>query len=48
MSGRNVCTAYHPHRYVTEDLLADFATVDLFGLGSSELVMLQDAYLARR
>lgn len=48
MSGRNVCTAYHPYRYVTEDLLGDFATVDVFDLGSPELVMLQDAYLARR
>lgn len=47
MAGHNVCTAYHPRRYVSERLLADFATVDAFDLGSSELVLMQDAYIAR-
>jgi SAM-dependent methyltransferase len=48
LSGRNVCTAYHPRRYVTERLLADFTAVDAFDLGSPKLLILQDAYLARR
>jgi len=48
MSGRNACTAYHPRRYVTERLLGDFAAVDVFDLGSPELVVMQDAYIARR
>jgi SAM-dependent methyltransferase len=48
MSGRNACTAYHPRRYVTGHLLADFASVEVFDLGSPELVVMQDAYIARR
>jgi SAM-dependent methyltransferase len=48
MSGRNACTAYHPRRYVTERLLMDFAEVDAFDLGSPDLVVLQDAYIAHR
>ncbi len=47
MSGRNVCTAYHPRRYVCERLLGDFTAIEPFDLGSPELVMLQDAYVAR-
>jgi SAM-dependent methyltransferase len=48
LSGRNLCTAYHPRRYVTERLLADFADVAPFDLGTPELRVFQDAYLARR
>ncbi|HEY1285176.1 MAG TPA: class I SAM-dependent methyltransferase [Solirubrobacterales bacterium] len=47
MAGRNLCTAYHPESFVRDDLLADFAEVRRFELGSPELVMSQDAYLAR-
>ena len=48
MSGRNVCTAYHPRDFVTGKLLADFDGVEPFDLGSAEMVLRQDAYLARR
>jgi len=48
MAGRNVCTAYHPRRYVTEHLLADFVEVSNFDLGSPQLALMQDAYIARR
>ncbi len=48
MSGRNACTAYHPRRYVTGRLLAGFAAVEAFDLGSPELRVFQDAYIARR
>lgn len=48
MEGRNSCTAYHPRRYVTDSLLAGFAEVTTFELGSAELPVMQDAYLARR
>lgn len=48
MAGRNACTVYHPRRYVTEHLLAGFAKVDVFDLGSPELVLMQDAYIAHR
>jgi SAM-dependent methyltransferase len=47
MSGRNLCTAYHPRRYVRERLLGDFAAIEPFDLGGPELVMRQDAYVAR-
>lgn len=47
MSGRNLCTVYHPHPYVTGTLLADFAEVRPFDLGSPEQPFLQEAYLAR-
>lgn len=48
MEGRNACTAYHPRPYVTASLLTDFADVTLFDLGSAELPVMQDAYIARR
>jgi SAM-dependent methyltransferase len=48
MSGRNTCTAYHPRSYVTGRLLGDFAAVEAFDLGSPELAVFQDAYIARR
>jgi len=47
MSGRNLCTVYHPRPYVTGTLLAGFAEVHPFDLGSPEQPFLQDAYLAR-
>jgi SAM-dependent methyltransferase len=47
MAGRNLCTVYHPRAYVTEQLLAGFAEVRHFDLGSTEQPVLQDAYLAR-
>jgi SAM-dependent methyltransferase len=48
MAGRNICTAYHPCAYVSGRLLADFAEVEAFDLGGGELVVTQDAYVARR
>ncbi len=48
MEGHNTCTAYHPRAFITESLLTDFADVDLFDLGSPELPVIQDAYIARR
>jgi SAM-dependent methyltransferase len=48
MEGRNACTAYHPSDYVTSHLLADFADVERFDLGSPEQPVLQDAYIAVR
>jgi SAM-dependent methyltransferase len=48
MEGRNSCTAYHPAGYVSGSLLAEFAEVTPFDLGSPELPIMQDAYLARR
>jgi SAM-dependent methyltransferase len=48
MEGRNSCTAYHPADYVTGSLLAGFSGVAAFELGSAELPVMQDAYLARR
>jgi SAM-dependent methyltransferase len=47
-AGDNVCTAYHPRSYVTQRLLGDFADVGVVDLGSPELVLMQDAYVARR
>jgi SAM-dependent methyltransferase len=47
MAGRNLCTVYHPHRYVTETLLSGFDEVQRFDLGSAAQPILQDAYLAR-
>jgi SAM-dependent methyltransferase len=48
MEGSNICTAYHPRPYVTGTLLAGFADVAGFDLGSAEMALLQDAYIARR
>jgi SAM-dependent methyltransferase len=48
MEGHNACTAYHPHGYVTSSLLSDFDDVKRFDLGSPQLPVLQDAYIARR
>jgi SAM-dependent methyltransferase len=48
MAGRNACTVYHPRRYVADTLLAGFAAVRPFDLGSADQVILQDAYVARR
>jgi SAM-dependent methyltransferase len=48
MSGRNLCTAYHPRSYMDGHLLADFSEVRRFPLSSPEIVLMQDAYLARR
>lgn len=48
MAGRNLCTVYHPHPYVTGTLLAGFSEVRRFDLGSARQPILQDAYLARR
>lgn len=47
MSGRNLCTAYHPRSYVSQHLLADFTDVRRFQLGSPDVVLMQDAYIAR-
>lgn len=47
MEGRNSCTAYHPRPYVTDSLLTDFADVTEFALGSPQLPVMQDAYVAR-
>lgn len=48
MAGSNACTVYHPRRYVTSSLLAEFDDILPFDLGSPDLVLLQDAYIARR
>jgi SAM-dependent methyltransferase len=48
LAGRNLCTAYHPRRYVAESLLAGFEDVHPFDLGSPNQALLQDAYIARR
>jgi len=48
MAGRNLCTVYHPRSHVTGSLLVDFDDVRRFDLGSPQLPMLQDAYVARR
>jgi SAM-dependent methyltransferase len=48
MEGRNSCTAYHPADYISGSLLAGFSGVTAFELGSAELPVMQDAYLARR
>lgn len=48
MSGHNLCTAYHPDSYVSDRLLAGFDDIRRFDLGSAELTLLQDAYIARR
>ena len=47
LAGRNLCTVYHPPAYVTGSLLSDFAGAWPFDLGSAELPMGQDAYIAR-
>jgi SAM-dependent methyltransferase len=47
LAGRNLCTVYHPPSYVSGSLLGSFAEVRRFDLGSAELPMAQDAYLAR-
>ena len=46
LAGRNLCTVYHPRSYMTDDLLAEFAWVHPFDLGSARQPILQDAYLA--
>lgn len=48
MAGSNACTVYHPRRYVLSALLGEFDDVLPFDLGSPDLVLLQDAYIARR
>jgi SAM-dependent methyltransferase len=48
MEGHNACTAYHPRPWVASSLLDGFAAVTLFDLGSAELPVMQDAYIARR
>jgi len=48
MVGSNLCTAYHPRTYVTDTLLAEFSDVESFELGTPDLALLQDAYIARR
>jgi SAM-dependent methyltransferase len=48
MAGSNVCSAYHPGGYVRGRLLAGFADVGQFDLGSPRLPIGQDAYLAIR
>jgi SAM-dependent methyltransferase len=48
LAGRNLCTAYHPRNYVNETLLAGFTDVTGFDLGTPDLAVLQDAYVARR
>ena len=48
MVGSNLCTAYHPRDYVTDTLLAQFSDVEAFELGTPDLALLQDAYIARR
>ena len=47
LAGRNLCTVYHPRAHVMGTLLAGFDDVRPFELGSAELPMLQDAYIAR-
>ena len=47
-AGSNLCTVYHPHSYVGESLLAGFAGVRRFDLGSAEVPIYQDGYVARR
>jgi SAM-dependent methyltransferase len=47
LAGRNLCTVYHPPSYVTGSLLSGFTDVRRFDLGSEELPMAQDAYIAR-
>jgi len=48
MAGHNACTAYHPRGYVSERLLLGFMDIRRFDLGSPELELRQDAYIARR
>lgn len=47
MSGRNLCSAYHPRSYVSDHLLAGFEEVRPFDLGTPEMAILQSGYLAR-
>jgi SAM-dependent methyltransferase len=48
MAGRNLCSAYHPHSYVTGTLLAGFEDVRPVDLGTPEMAILQTGYIARR
>jgi len=47
-AGRNLCTAYHPRSYVTDELLAGFSDVQPFSFGAWDAALVQDAYIARR
>jgi SAM-dependent methyltransferase len=47
-AGSNLCTVYHPRSYLSGCLLADFDDVRPFDLGSAELPIQQDGYIARR
>lgn len=48
MAGSNLCTVYHPDSYVRDNLLAGFDGVRRFDLGSTEVPIQQDGYVARR
>jgi SAM-dependent methyltransferase len=48
MAGDNVCTAYHPRSYVTRTLMGDYADVEFLNLASSDVFLMQDAWVARR
>ena len=47
-AGSNLCTVYHPDTYLRGSLLAEFDDVCRFDLGSAELPIHQDGYIARR
>jgi SAM-dependent methyltransferase len=47
LSGRNLCSVYHPRAYVEDTLLAGFDAVRPVDLGSPELPIAQSAYVAR-
>lgn len=47
-AGSNLCTVYHPHSFVSDALLADFADVRRFDLGSAVQPIHQCGYVARR
>jgi SAM-dependent methyltransferase len=48
MSGRNLCSAYHPRSYVTGTLFAGFDDVRPVSLGTPEMSILQTGYIVRR
>ncbi len=48
LSGRNLCSVFHPRSYVQNDLLGDWDDVRPFELGSADLPIAQSGYVARR
>lgn len=48
MSGRNLCSVFHPRAYVHSNLLSSWEDVQSFDLGSKDLPIAQTGYVARR